>query len=125
MLTASKHLPEIQHGESANVDKQTARRLKQGKLEIEARLDLHGLKQLKAETTLKNFIRSAHSNGKRCVLVIPGKGAQSQGGGVLKSMVPKWLNDPINRANILCFDYAKPGDGGSGALYVLLRRKRS
>ena len=45
LLTASKHLPEIQHGESANVDKQTARRLKQGKLEIEARLDLHGLKQ--------------------------------------------------------------------------------
>ncbi len=58
------------------------------------------------------------------MLVITGKGTAKEAGGVLRAQVPRWLNEPVNRARVLAFDYAQPKDGGLGALYVLIRRQR-
>ena len=66
---------------------------------------------------------TAESAGKRCVLVITGKGLSS--GGVLRDQVPRWLNLAPNRARVLAFDYARQHHGGAGALYVLLKRRRN
>ncbi len=61
--------------------------------------------------------------------MITGKGTTTEAatgaGGVLRAQVPRWLNEPANRARVLAFDYAQPKHGGLGAIYVLLRRKKS
>jgi len=120
-----KKLPVIKHGDAPGLDKRTAQRLRRGQINVDAELDLHGLTQAKAHIALNQFLSRAHSCGQRCVLVITGKGALSQGGGILRKMVPLWLNQIPNRNLILSFSYSKPVDGGTGALYILLKRKRA
>ena len=131
--------PALAHGDSAGLDKRSAQRLKRGKVPIEGRLDLHGHRQDEAHRALNGFITGAASAGKRCVLVITGKGlridnTEGRGGspgednrqiGILREMVPRWLNEEPNRSRILSFNHATPSDGGTGALYVLLKRKRA
>ncbi len=121
---ADAQLPEIRHGDAPGLDKRSAQRLKRGQMEIEARLDLHGLRQEEAHRALTSFIVGSHSAGKRCVLVITGKGRVSEGGGVLRTNVPRWLNQAPNQTRVLSFTHATPTDGGTGALYVLLKRQR-
>ena len=121
---AGAQLPEIRHGDAPGLDKRSARRLKRGQIKIEARLDLHGLRQEEANRTLTSFIGESYNEGKRCVLVITGKGQVSGGSGVLRTNVPRWLNQSPNRTKILSFTHAMPTDGGTGALYVLLKRQR-
>ncbi|MBN07496.1 MAG: hypothetical protein CMM45_06675 [Rhodospirillaceae bacterium] len=121
---ADAHLPEINHENAPGLDKRSARKLKRGLREIEARLDLHGLRQEEANRVLASFIARSYKAGKRCVLVITGKGQVSEGGGVLRKNVPRWLNQAPNRMRILSFTHATPADGGTGALYVLLKRQR-
>ena len=111
-------------GALADVDKRTADRLKRGKLAIEGRLDLHGLRQEEASGRLARFLADAQGAGRRCVLVITGKG-QGREGGVIRQNLPHWLNLPANRARLVAFAPAQPKDGGHGAFYVLLKRKRS
>ncbi len=110
------------------VDKRSVDRLRRGKLPVEARLDLHGMTQTKAEAALARFLAGAQAAGRRCVLVITGKGAREremfESPGVLKRRVPVWLNAPANRARVLAFAAARPQHGGGGALYVLLKRQR-
>ena len=118
------NLPEIKHGEAPSLDKHSARKLRQGRLPVEDHLDLHGLRQDEACSSLASFLDHACHADKRCVLVITGKGDHSQGDGVLRKMVPRWLNQTPNREKILSFNYARPRDGGNGALYVLLKRNR-
>lgn len=115
--------PELAPGARADVDKRTADRLKRGKLPIEARLDLHGMTQEAAHGELAGFLARTQAAGKRCVLVITGKGAGREGG-VLRRQLPQWLNQPANRARIVAFCSAQPRDGGHGAVYVLLKRLR-
>ena len=125
-------LVELTHGSAPGVDKRTAQRLKRGKLEVEARLDLHGHTQATGHRALEAFIDGDHGARKRCVLVITGKGyndgpRDGPGGrsvGVLRQAVPKWLNQSPIREKVLSFTHAAPADGGSGALYILLKRKR-
>ena len=117
-------LPNIQHGDAPGLDKRTAQRLRRGKINVEAQLDLHGLKQDEAHMALNRFLTQSSNVGRRCVLVITGKGALSQGGGVLRKMVPLWLNENTNRKFVLSFTYSTPADGGTGAIYILLKRKR-
>lgn len=126
-----KPLPELDHGTAPGVDKRTAQRLKRGRLDVEARLDLHGHTQAEAHPALDAFLAAAQSSGKRCVLIVTGKGGARQTDdetglerptGVLKDMVPRWLNQAPNRARILSFTHARQADGGTGALYVLLKR---
>lgn len=117
--------PELELGRIAGVARSQAERLRRGRLPIEARLDLHGYSQERAHRALDDFLARAQERGKRCVLVVTGKGTTKEDGGVLRRMVPQWLNQPPNRARILAFDQAQPKDGGLGALYVLLKRRRS
>jgi DNA-nicking Smr family endonuclease len=114
--------PEISHGRAAGIDRRSAEKLRRGRLPIEGRLDLHGMTQAAAVDKLAAFIERAEAAGKRCVLVITGKGLAS--GGILRDQVPRWLNQAPNRARVLAFDYAQPQHGGAGALYVLLKRRR-
>jgi DNA-nicking Smr family endonuclease len=104
----------------AGVDRATAERLKRGRRAIEARLDLHGMSQAEAHRALFDFVAGSRTAGRRCVLVITGHGRSS--GGVLKSAVPRWLNEPELRRHVLAIAPARPQHGGAGALYVLLRR---
>ena len=115
----------LTHGDIKGLDRRTGLRLKRGQFPIEACLDLHGMTQREAYKSLCLFIDSQHSAGRRCIIVVTGKGRGHEGGGVLKTAVPKWLNAPPNRNKLLAFEYAIQKDGGSGALYVLLKRKRS
>ena len=130
-------LEPLSHGQAPSLDRRTAQRLKRGALALEARLDLHGHSQDEARPALARFLGQSYERGLRCVLVITGKGRFSPGTtnrprddswhsprGVLREMVPVWLNEPPNRARVLSFSYAQPKDGGDGALYVLLKRQR-
>jgi len=111
-------LPALDH--SAGVDRATTERLKRGRYPVEAHLDLHGLTQAEAHRALSGFVGGSRRSGRRCVLVITGHGRMS--GGVLKQAVPRWLGEPELRPHILAIAPAQPRAGGSGALYVLLRR---
>ena len=116
------------------INKKQAERLRRGKLEIDARLDLHGMLQEEAHRRLSAFIHRAFDRGHRCVLVITGKGAPKEDDfdgfmpnrnrGILKRNVPRWLNEPGLREKVLSVSEAQARHGGSGALYVLLRRRR-
>ena len=118
-------LPELSHEVKVGLDKKNAKKLKKGQHRIEGRLDLHGMTQDQAHTALIDFTESSYQLGKRCVLVITGKGFKSKGSiGVLRSAVPRWLNEEPNRTRVLAFSYAIAKDGGEGALYVMLKKKR-
>lgn len=110
---------------SKDVDRKTFDRFKKGQRQIEAVLDLHGMTQEKAHNALIRFIRSCYGAGKRNVLVITGKGQRSGGVGILKRLLPIWLEDTGTFGDcILSVLPAQPKDGGAGAFYVLLRRQR-
>jgi DNA-nicking Smr family endonuclease len=108
----------------SGIDRANAERLKRGLRPIEARLDLHGMTQAEAHRALAAFVRGSHDAGRRCVLVITGRGFGPNGPAVLKLAVPRWLEEPGLRRQILAIAPARPQDGGAGALYVLLRRRR-
>ncbi len=113
----------LDHGKTVGIDRRTADRLKKGGMAIEARLDLHGLTQDEAYGALRRFLLASYERERRCLLVITGKGTR-EGSGVLRGQVPRWLNEASLRPFILAFSYAQPRDGGEGALYVLLKRRR-
>jgi DNA-nicking Smr family endonuclease len=116
---------ELLPGVAGGIDKRTLAKLRRGQIPPEGRIDLHNMTQSEAYTALAGFLASAQTAGKRCVLVITGKGYRTEGAvGVLRTNVPHWLNQPGNRARILAFSHAAAADGGEGALYVLLRRRR-
>lgn len=118
--------------QKVKMDMGTFSKLKKGKLEPEASLDLHGMNLEQAYPALLNFIVSAHNRQKRLVLVITGKGKNSDPGyvipqrnGVLRSQVPLWLKEPRLSNLILQVEKAHQRHGGYGALYIYLRRSRS
>lgn len=121
----------------ADFDRKKARKIRSGQVDIEARIDLHGMRQDEAHAALIGFLRRCHGKGQRWVLVITGKGKASdddrdtpfdmtreRGRGVLKRNVPRWLEEPDLRAIVVSFTVAGIGHGGEGALYVHLRMKR-
>jgi DNA-nicking Smr family endonuclease len=106
------------------VDSATLERLKRGQVNVDARIDLHGMDQRQAFAALMGFVDSSSRAGRRALLVITGKGSLSQGGGVLRRNVPHWLmSSPLSR-RILTIAPAHTRHGGDGALYVMLRRPR-
>lgn len=123
-------LDELQIGNVDNVDRRTADKFKRGEFPIQRRLDLHGMREKEACQAVDEFIRGSYLQGLRCVLIVTGKGinkaddAWYEKKGILKDSVPSWLNSPELRPLILSLSYALPEDGGEGALYILLRRKR-
>jgi DNA-nicking Smr family endonuclease len=99
------------------------RRLRRGLLPVDARLDLHGMGVREARAQLELFLRTMRSRGERCVLVIHGKGEHSpQGVGVLRGEMAAWLSQGASSQHVAAFVTAREGDGGQGAVYVLLRR---
>ena len=120
------------HKTGQGLDRRTAERLRKGQMQIDARLDLHGMNQGEARIALHRFIRDAYGHGKRCVLVITGKGKTGKttgdwmesSAGVLKQKTPDWLREADIRDLVLETAPARR-HGGDGALYVLLRRNRS
>jgi DNA-nicking Smr family endonuclease len=117
---------------AAGLDRLTARRLGTGRLAVEARLDLHGMRQRDAHAALRKFLKWAVAKDYRHVLVITGKGAareekksfyEDEARGVLRQAVPHWLSLPDLAPLIVSFAEAPRRLGGEGALYVRLRRK--
>jgi len=119
----SERHPELAPGKVAGLDKRNALRLKRGQLRPEARVDLHGMTQAEAYDELNSFVTECQLSGLRTVLVITGKGSVKDGG-VLRRMVPRWLNQSSLRAMVVAIEQAVPRDGGLGAYYLLLRRRR-
>ena len=115
---AAQPLPPL--GRFAGLDRASAERLKRGRYPVEATLDLHGMTQDEAHRALARFVAGARAAQRRCVLVVTGHGRTS--GGVLKAAVPRWLDEPGLRPHLLAVTPAQPKDGGSAALYLLLRR---
>jgi DNA-nicking Smr family endonuclease len=107
------------------LDRPTLEKLARGRTPIEGRVDLHGMTQDEAYSLLYSFLRRAHAGGVRYVLVITGKGSSSGGDGILRRSVPAWLSTPAFRPLVSSHDHAARHHGGSGALYVRLRRTRS
>jgi DNA-nicking Smr family endonuclease len=103
-------------------------------MEIEARLDLHGMTLAEAQPAVHDFIRRHHAAGTRCVLIITGKGKTGPAAGSIPWYEPgrggirrdftRWLEAPDLRPLILSVSPARAAHGGAGAFYVLLRRKR-
>jgi DNA-nicking Smr family endonuclease len=118
----------------ADFDRRTARHVASGKVSIDARIDLHGLRLREARGDLRAFLFAAQARGARTVLVITGKGDASSERdnlasalgkpqrGVLRRAVPQWLEEPDLRAVVLSFTTASIRHGGDGALYVQLRK---
>jgi DNA-nicking Smr family endonuclease len=97
------------------------RKFRRGQYAIEAELDLHGCKVPEARELVHRFLRHAQADGKRCVRIVHGKGKSAEGKlPVLKGKVNGWLRQ---KDEVLAFSSARPQHGGTGAVYVLLRRK--
>jgi DNA-nicking Smr family endonuclease len=116
------YIPEAALPTGKGFDRSTETRLRRGELPLEGRLDLHGMTQAQAYPALHKFIRAAVAQEKRTVLLITGKGQKFQG--VLRTMVPQWLEDPELARYIIAITPASPKDGGTGAFYLRLRRPR-
>lgn len=119
----------------ATLEHKFRRKLVRGVTLIEARIDLHGLRQEEAHTRLRGFLYDCQSRGHKVVLVITGKGgsAQTSGNwsglhgeerGVLRRVVPHWLSMPDLRSVVVGYEQAHLSHGGAGALYVRIRRRR-
>ncbi|MFN3746622.1 MAG: Smr/MutS family protein [Hyphomicrobiaceae bacterium] len=117
------------------IERRKARRIARGHVEIDARLDLHGLRQADAERRLRTFLLRARAEGLRTVLVITGKGSIRDGDdildasdlsarGILRRSVPLWLEAPELRDCVAGIAPAHVRHGGSGALYIHLRKVR-
>jgi DNA-nicking Smr family endonuclease len=119
------------------INKRSAARLQRGKMEIEGRIDLHGMTQVEARSALTGFVMTAHRHGRRFLLVITGKGRRPLDmnerpwnmddriePGVLRRMVPRWLEEPPLGGCVSEHSPALSRHGGTGALYVLLKRRR-
>jgi DNA-nicking Smr family endonuclease len=113
----------------AAFDRDISRALSRGKLVPEASLDLHGMTVAAAERAVSRFLDRAVARDLRLVLIVTGKGVRLEGGrafgGRIRAEFLGWLNRADNRARVRAVRAAHPPHGGSGAFYVLLRRRSS
>jgi DNA-nicking Smr family endonuclease len=106
----------------APLDHNLERRLRQGAMTIEARLDLHGMYQEEAHRALGDLIARHIKDGRRYLLIITGKGRGGEG--VLRANLAGWLAGLPGAAQILALRGASAKHGGSGAFYIVLKRRR-
>jgi len=124
-LLSDEYLPDVETGEELmfvrpGLQQRVLRRFRRGQYAIEGELDLHGRTAVEARELLATFLREARGRGLRCVRVIHGKGLGSAGKlPVLKVKVNTWLRQ---KNEVLAYCSARPQDGGTGAVYVLLKR---
>lgn len=121
-----KPLPET------TIEPRLRRKLRRGHVEIDATIDLHGMRQDEARAALNRFIPARVARGDRTVLVITGKGLKKTDEfatiiierGVLRSMLPVWLSEPQLAPLVSGWNSAAQSHGGEGAFYVRLRQAR-
>jgi DNA-nicking Smr family endonuclease len=114
---------EFIEGRVSSVDAGTVRKLRRGEYAVQGHLDLHGLTRDEAKSTVEAFLRASRNGGKRCVLLVHGRGIHSKDQiPVLKEALRTWLATARFGRHVLAFATAQPVDGGAGAIYVLLRR---
>lgn len=102
------------------IQKRVLRRLRRGQYSVGDEIDLHSMNAQAARDALQAFIEESRRRMLTCVKVIHGKGLRSKGGGpVLKRLADHWLR---RHPAVLAFASARPNDGGTGAVYVLLKR---
>ena len=113
----------------APIERRLKRELSRGRAAIDGALDLHGLTQAEAHQALRGFLRHSQAHGARLVIIVTGKGGATDEfsgwpneRGVLKRLTPQWLRESDLRSVVLGFEEAGRAHGGSGALYVRLRR---
>ncbi len=111
--------PDILSFSRSGLQHNVLKKLRQGKHPIEHILDLHGLTVIEARNALLEFLGECEALGIRHGIIIHGKGFRSKDKPVIKPMVNRWLR---STDNVLAFHSAQPKDGGSGAVYVLLRK---
>jgi DNA-nicking Smr family endonuclease len=117
-------MPPLQIADKSGVDERSYNALRNGERKIDARLDLHGKSKAQAFSLLCEFVKKTAADGKRCLLIITGKGRKEDAGNTLRDALPDWLNHPEIRPFILTYTQAAPKLGGSGAYTILLKRKR-
>lgn len=128
MLSDHYYSAELQPGDvltymRSGVKRTTFRRLRSGRYRIDAECDLHGMRIEQARSSVAEFLAASINKGWRCVRIIHGKGLRSSNRGpVLKGLVNQWLQQ---RDEVLAFHSARPEDGGTGAVYVLLRKPKT
>ncbi|MBG0794957.1 Smr/MutS family protein [Methylocystis sp. H62] len=105
-----------------DIDPRTFVKIKRGRIDVDAKLDLHGLRQAEAQRSLTAFLRRCQANGARIAIIVTGKGLTRDEGGVLRRVVPMWLEAPNLRDVVVGFGEAARHHGGEGALYVRIRR---
>ena len=113
----------------APIDRRMKRQLARGRGAIDGAIDLHGMTQAEAHQALRGFLRHSQARGARLVIVVTGKGGPpgdaapaGRERGVLRRLAPHWLREHDLRPVVLGFEEAGRAHGGSGALYVRLRR---
>ena len=123
---------------TVGIDGNTAERLRRGQLEPQARLDLHGMSERDAHRAVVTFVRAAKARRLRLLLVVTGKGVRGtrrekadapfdlglnmQTRGILRTLTPRWLREPGLAEMVAETREAHRRHGGSGALYVYLRK---
>lgn len=132
-LDLTRPLAEALRARPPQMDAGLHRRMMRGKLDPEARIDLHGMTRAQAQSALTGFLLSAQGRGLRLVLVITGKGGRERDddaapmprrAGALRHDLPHWLHQPVLRPVVLELRPAHRSHGGEGAFYVYLRRRR-
>ena len=114
---------EFMEGIAHGLDRRLLRKLRRGFFSVQAHLDLHGLTRVEAKDEVAQFLRESRLQGRRCVLLVHGRGHNSKDQvPVLKEALKVWLARGSLARKVLAFCTAQPTDGGAGAVYVLLRK---
>jgi DNA-nicking Smr family endonuclease len=115
---------EFIEGAVKGLSRKLMKKLKRGELPVQDHIDLHGLTRQEAEATVHDFVHQSYKTGCRCVLIVHGRGLNSPDSfPVLKEGLPTWLGRGKTGKLVLAFSTARPYDGGTGATYVLLRKR--
>jgi len=115
---------EFIEGHARGLDPRVLKRLRRGEFSVQEHVDLHGLLKDEAKAELEAFLARSRQQGKRCVLVVHGRGLHSKDQvPVLKDALKRWLRTDRFARQVLAFSTARPHDGGAGAMYVLLKKR--
>jgi len=113
---------EFLEGVAPDVDRRVLAALRRGDYAVQGHVDLHGMNRVEAHQAVDAFVAKSRRDGKRCVLIVHGRGLNSKDQiPVLKEQLKVWLQRGRIARSVLAFCSARPHDGGAGALYVLLR----
>jgi DNA-nicking Smr family endonuclease len=110
-------------GRVTGLDQALVSKLRRGEFAVQGHIDLHGMTREEAKHVVDDFLKRSRQGGKRCVLLVHGRGTHSKDHlPVLKEALRTWLSTNRFGRHVLAFATARPTDGGAGAIYVLLRR---